>query len=157
MYTVTLIKDVGKCTCDNNSMVLTTPKDAEEAGKKKLEDAAWYQQDYGVKMSNGGKKYSKKEELLAPKNLYQLGDDHTYTTLNEHPGTYAGSPGAATIDLGKNKPRPSQIDFDDDSDDESILSSSKSIRDGLGLFFPRYIVAAPGKPAYVPGRSLSIA
>ena len=62
-----LIKDVGKCTWDNKSMVLTTPKDAEEAGKKKLEDAAWYQQDYGVKMSNGGGKYSKKDELLAPK------------------------------------------------------------------------------------------
>ena len=52
-----------------------------------------------------------------------MGDDHTYRTLNERPGTYAGSPGAATIDLGKNKPRPSRIDFDEDSDDESILSN----------------------------------
>ena len=37
-----LIKNVGKCPWDNKSMVLTTPKDVEEAGKKKLEDTAWY-------------------------------------------------------------------------------------------------------------------
>ena len=103
--------------------MLTTPKDAEETGKKKLEDTAWYQQDYGVKMSNGGKKYINKEELLAPENLYQLGDDHTYATLKERPGTYAGTPGAATIDLGKNRPRPSRIDLSDDSNDESVLSN----------------------------------
>ena len=60
---------------------------------------------------------------MAPKNIYQLGDDHTYTTRNERPGTYADLPGAATIDLGKNKPRPSRIDFEEDSDEESILSN----------------------------------
>ena len=118
-----LIRDVGKCTWDNKSMVLTTPTDAEEAGKKKLEDAAWCQQDYGVKMSNSGKKYSKGEKLLAPKNLYQVEDNHTYTTLNERPGTHAGLPGDATADLGKNKPRPSIIDFDEGSDEESALSN----------------------------------
>ena len=41
-----------------------TPKDIEDTGKKKLEDAAWYQKDYGVKNSNGSKKYNKKEKLL---------------------------------------------------------------------------------------------
>ena len=81
--------------------MLTTPKNIEDAGKKKLEDAAWYQKDYGVKNSNGSNKYNKEEKLLAPENLYTLGDDHTHTTLNERPGTYAGSPGAAMIDLGK--------------------------------------------------------
>ena len=55
---------------------------------------------------NGSKKYNKKEKLLAPENLYTLGDDHTYTTLNERPGAYAGSPGAARIDLGKNMTLP---------------------------------------------------
>ena len=90
--------------------MLTTPKDIEDAGKRKLEDAAWYQKDYGVKKSNGRKKYNKEDKLLAPENLYTLGDDHTYTTLNERPGTCAGSPVPAMIDLGKNRPRPSNID-----------------------------------------------
>ena len=88
-----LIKGIGDCTWDEMKRVLTTPKDIEDSGKKKLEDAAWYQKDYGFKNSNGSKKYNKKEKLLAPENLYTLGDDHTYTTLNERPGTYAGLPG----------------------------------------------------------------
>ena len=61
-----LIKDIGDCTWDKKTSVLTTPKDIEDAGKRKLEDAAWYQKDYGVKNSNGSKKYNKKEKLLAP-------------------------------------------------------------------------------------------
>ena len=69
--------------------MLTNLKDIEDAGKRKLEDAAWYQKDYGVKNSNGSKKYNKEEKLLAPENLYTLGDDHTYTMLNERPGMYA--------------------------------------------------------------------
>ena len=91
--------------------MLTTPKDIEDSGKEKLEDAAWYKKYYGFKNSNGSKKYNKKEELLAPENLHTLGDDHTYTTLNVRPGTYTGLPGAAMIDLGKNRLRPSNIDL----------------------------------------------
>ena len=94
-----LIKGIGGCTWDKNTRVLTTPKDIEDSGKRNLEDAAWYQKDYGVKNSNLSKKYNNKKKLLAPENLYTLGDDHTYTTLNDCPGTYAGSPGAAMIEL----------------------------------------------------------
>ena len=65
--------------------------------------------------------------MLAPENLYTLGDDHTYTTLNERPGTYAGSPGAAMIDLGKNRTRPSNIDLTNGSDDDSIMSNMTSM------------------------------
>ena len=68
------IKDIGDCTWDKKTRVLTTPKDIEDAGKRKLEDAAWYQKDYGVKKSNDSKKYNKEEKLLAPENLYTLGD-----------------------------------------------------------------------------------
>ena len=104
-----------------------TPKDIDDSRKKKLEDAAWYQKDYGVKNSNSSKKYNKKEKLLAPENIYTLGYDHTYTTLNECPGTYAGSPGAAMIDLVKNRPRPSNIDLTNGSDDNSVMSNVTSM------------------------------
>ena len=60
--------------------------------------------------------------MLAPENLYTLGDDHTYTTLNERPGTYAGSPDAAMIDLGKNRLRPSNIDLINGRDEDSVMS-----------------------------------
>ena len=58
---------------------------------------------------------------------YTLGDDHTYTTLNERPGTYAGSPGAAMIELGKNKLRPSNIGLINGSDDDSVMSNFTSM------------------------------
>ena len=47
-----LIKVIGDCIWDKKTRVLTTPEDIEDAGKKNLEDAAWYQKDYGVKNSN---------------------------------------------------------------------------------------------------------
>ena len=65
---------------------------------------------------------------MAPENLYTLGDDHTYTTLNERQGTYAGSPGAAMIDLGKNRMRPSNIDLINGSDDDSVMSNVTSMK-----------------------------
>ena len=61
--------------------------------------------------------------MLAPENLYTLVYDHTYTTLNERPGTYAGSLGAAMIDLGKNRLRPSNIDLTNGSNDDSVMSN----------------------------------
>ena len=47
-------------------MLLTTPKDEEAPNKKKLEEAAWYQQENGVRMANGDEKSWKKKETLAP-------------------------------------------------------------------------------------------
>ena len=64
---------------------------------------------------------------MAPENIYTLGDDHTYTTFNEVPGTHAGLPGASMIDLGKNRPRPSNIDLNNGSDDGSVMSNVTSM------------------------------
>ena len=55
-----LIKGIGDCTWDKKTRVLTTPKDIEDAGKNNLEDAVWYQKDYGVNNSNDSKNYKKK-------------------------------------------------------------------------------------------------
>jgi hypothetical protein len=118
-----LIKDIGKCKWDKKKLALTTPKDAEEANKKKLEEAAWYQKDYGVKLSTGGKKPWQKEEIMAPENVFTLGDDHTYKTLDERVGTYAGSPGAATLDLGRSKMKPARVDVEDNDDEVSVMSN----------------------------------
>ena len=56
-----------------------------------------------------------------------MGDYHTYTTINERPGTNAGSPGDAIIDLGKNRLRPSNIDLINGSDDDSVMSNVTSM------------------------------
>ena len=65
--------------------------------------------------------------MLAPENLYTLVYDHTYTTLNERPGTYAGSPGAVMIDLGKNRLRSSNIDPINIIEDGSVMSNVTSM------------------------------
>ena len=49
-----LIKEIGQYKWDTNKLALTTPKDAEEANKIKLEEAAWYQKNYGGKLSAVG-------------------------------------------------------------------------------------------------------
>ena len=56
-----------------------------------------------------------------------MGDDRTYTTLNERPGTYAGSPGTAVIGLGKKRLRPSNIGLINGSDDDSVMSNVTSM------------------------------
>ena len=62
-----------------------------------------------------------------PENIYTLGDDHTYTTLNESPGMHSGSPGAAMIDLGKNRLRPSNIDLITRNENYSVMSNVMSM------------------------------
>jgi hypothetical protein len=76
-----------------------------------------------VKLSSGGKKPWQKEEIMAPENVFTLGDERTYTTLDERVGTYAGSPGAATLDLGRNRMKPARVDVDDNDNDVSVMSS----------------------------------
>ena len=87
-------------------MAITTPKNTEKANKMRLEEASWYQKDYGLKLFTGGKKPWQKEAIMAPKNMLTLGGERTYTTLDEQVGTYAGSPGAATLDLGRSRTKP---------------------------------------------------
>ena len=118
-----LIKEIGKCKWDKKKLALITPKDAEEANKKKLEEAAWYQKDYGVKLSTGGKKPWQKEEIMAPEKVFTLGDKRTYTTLYGRVGIYSGSPGAATLDLGRNRTKPARVDVDDNDDEVSVMSN----------------------------------
>ena len=48
-------------------------------------------------------------------------------TIIERSGTYAGSPGAAMIDLGKNRLMSSNIDLTNGSDDDSVMSNVTSM------------------------------
>ena len=97
-----LTLDVPNCTWDKKTKTLTTPNDAENDANLKMEKAAWYNNDFGMKMSKQmAKEASNKQgKLMNPEDIYDIDNcDHTFTTLNERPGTYDGSPGAARIDL----------------------------------------------------------
>ena len=76
-----------------------------------------------MKLSTGGKKPWKKEEIVAPDNVFTLGDERTYTTLDERVGTYTGSPGAATLNLGRSRTKPARVDINDNDNDISVMST----------------------------------
>ena len=56
--------------------------------------------------------------------LYDIDGEHSVKTIHEHPGKwYAGTPGAATIDL-HSKPNPKKdVDDDDSSEKSSDISN----------------------------------
>ena len=58
--------------------------------------------------------------------MYNLDDDHTYKTLNERPGRYKGTPGAATINVESEK-EPGVIDVDADEDNMSRVSAMTGV------------------------------
>ena len=117
-----LAKEIRKCTWDEKTWTLTTPMDEENAKRKKLEDAAWYQSDFGAQLTKWNK--GVKDNFLAPEDIYKLDDDHTYKTLNDRPGKYKGSPGAPTLDLEKEKARPKEIDLTGEGDDMSVMTNA---------------------------------
>ena len=56
-----------------------------------------------------------KKEYASPDILYDIDGEHSAKTIHEHPGKgYAGTPGAATIDL-QIKPTSKEDAVDDDS------------------------------------------
>ena len=48
----TLLLDVGNCKWDSKTRTLTTPNDAENEESLALEKAAWYNNDFGIKMGD---------------------------------------------------------------------------------------------------------
>ena len=47
----------------------------------------------------------KKKKFVAQDKVFQLDDEHSFKTLNEKPGTYEGSPGAAAFQVGRTASR----------------------------------------------------
>ena len=77
------------------------------------------------------KKRKQQKEYVAPEDVYNLDDDHTFKTLNERPGKCKGTPGAATINLGSEK-TPGVIGVDADEDNTSRVSAmTRVLKDDL--------------------------
>ena len=128
----TLLLEVKNCEWDPKTKTLTTPSDAANDEGLALEKAAWYNNDFGMKM---GKTLSeetrkKQQQLMNPEDIYQIDhDDHTYHTLNERPGTYDGSPGEVRLDLGKGKGNNEVEILEEGDDDRSFVSNLTNITD----------------------------
>ena len=70
---------------------------------------------------------------MNPEDIYQINNDnHTYTTLTEQPGTYAGSPDVMRLDLGQRVWEKYDVDTaDDDCDEVSNVNNLTNITDYL--------------------------
>ena len=122
-----LLHTMNVCKWDKATQVMSTPDDAAEEKDRDIENAAWYKDEFGSHMKDKGRK--EKRTYAAPEQLFDLDGAHLVNTIfgnkkgdgNEGKG-YAGSPGAASINLGNAK-KDGLIELDDDSDDMSQLSS----------------------------------
>ena len=90
-----------------------------------MEDAACYNDEFAVLTGKDGKKGTKKKTYANAKMLYDLDGEHSVQTLHNRPGKwYAGSLGAATLDLGNKLNNSGTMNIDAaDEDEMSALSS----------------------------------
>ena len=128
-----MLLDVGNCKWDAKTKTLTTPGDAAKEKSLALEQAAWYNNDFGMKMGKtmADEARKKQGQLMNPEDIYQIdADAHTYHTLNERPGTYDGTPGAVRLDLGQSGREENEaVIIDGEGDEGSCVSNLKNISD----------------------------
>ena len=90
--------------------------------QKSIEDSAWYNSDYVAQLT---KTTGKKKKFVAQEKVFKLDDDHSFKTLNEKPGAYEGSPGAAVFQVG-GKGKPDAVECNRDKEEEFSLMSAVS-------------------------------
>ena len=84
------------CKWESTTRTLIIPNDDANEASLALENFAWYNNDFGIKMGKLMAEDTRKKQghLMNLEDSCQLdNDDHTYTTLNERPRTYDSYPG----------------------------------------------------------------
>jgi hypothetical protein len=117
-----LMHAMDDCTWDDKTLILTTPEDKQREEEEAMERAAWYKDAFAAQ-GTSKKAYANKGML------FNMDDDHSVTTIHNRPGkTYAGSPGAATINLGGVTPEHGVVGEEADSPSdggEGLLAMTK--------------------------------
>ena len=119
-----LLHEIEHCTWDPLTNVLLTPNEEKAKEAKTMEDAAWYHDEFAALTGTDGTKGKKKKSYANAEMLYDIDGDQSVQTLHNRPGKgYAGSPGAARLDLGKKNNTSDGMDIDTaEGDDMSALS-----------------------------------
>ena len=64
---------------------------------------------------------------MAQEKTSKLDDEHSYKTLNEKPGAYEGSPGAAVFQVG-GRNKPEAMEYSRDKEEEvSVVSAASGL------------------------------
>ena len=96
-----------------------------------LEQAAWYNNDFGMKMGKSLAEEVRKNQshLMNPEHMYQIDQDNPmYHTLNVRPGTHDGSSGAVRLDLRKGREK-NDVEILDADDNNLCVSNLTNITD----------------------------
>lgn len=95
----TLVNGISDCKWDEKTGVLTTPADEDVDHLEKMEEAAWYNDEFGDHMVDLSRK--EKRKFASKEALEELNCDHSHATVHKKKGTYRGSPGAPVFNVGK--------------------------------------------------------
>jgi hypothetical protein len=76
-----LVDSIGKCKWDEKLWVLETPEDAENEKRRAMENAAWYNDEFGDHMVDMSKK--EKREYANKEALDELHGDHSFKTIHQ--------------------------------------------------------------------------
>lgn len=119
-----LVNSIEQCKWDAETRVLTTPEDEENDKAKALEDAAWYNDEFGDHMVDTSRK--EKAAFASKEALAELNCDHSFKSIHQKKGNYVGSPDAESFQLGSSK-KPMEVDSDGDDDEEYLNLSQKEL------------------------------
>ena len=94
------LHSMGACTWNSETNVLSTPDDIEQQKEQDIEAAAWYKDEFGDHMKD--KERKAKKQYAALEQFYDLDGTHSVQTIHVCAAGkgYAGTPGAATFNLG---------------------------------------------------------
>jgi hypothetical protein len=108
-----LVNMIGECKWQEKDWVLTTQEDEENEKVKAIEDAAWYNDEFGDHMFDTRKK--EKTKYAPQEALDELNCDHSYKSVHMRKGNYVGSPDAPAFQVGGKS-----VECIDADDDESV-------------------------------------
>jgi uncharacterized membrane protein YgcG len=119
-----LVNSIEQCKWDAETRVLTTPEDEENEKAKLMEEAAWYNDEFGDHMVDTSKK--EKAAFATKEALAELNCDHSFKSIHQKKGNYVGSPDAESFQLGSSK-KPMEVDSDGDDDEEYLNLSQEEL------------------------------
>jgi uncharacterized membrane protein YgcG len=119
-----LLNGIDKCVWDKEHWILSTPEDAENKKLKAMEEAAWYNDEFGEHMVDLSRK--EKREYANKEALAELHGDHSYKSIHQKKGNYVGSPGEQSFQVG-GKEKPLEEDEEEDGEEYKNLSPAELI------------------------------
>ena len=120
-----LVNMVRQCKWDEKLMLLTTPEDEELEKNRKMEEAAWYKDEYGDHMVDTNKK--EKVTYASKEALDDLHCDHSFKTIHKKKGNQSTDVSEGESFKVGGKSKPIEVDSDGDDDEEYLNLSQKEL------------------------------